>query len=310
MADAFPGARAAYGFVYFGKCTGKERFLGSTPPIRIIPGILKMLLPVSAFIVCKDEESYIEGCISSLSMCAEIVVVDSGSTDKTIEIIKNLEGKDLPVRLMVEPWRGYGAQKQFALDNCTQEWCLSIDSDERVSAKLRNALPGLVSRADVDAWKLTRYDYLPGFGYVPPELHERFHVRLFRRGSGAFNPSDRVHECIKVNGRVKKAMQGGLLHFRPVPLSEQILKENRYSTLKAEMKGERGIRSRPFKMIVSPPVFFLRWYFRYGLWKCGWPGFIRAANGSIYSYLTEAKRYEAEALRHVPPIEPGDPVGY
>jgi glycosyltransferase involved in cell wall biosynthesis len=268
-----------------------------------------MTLPISAFVICKDEERYIEKCIQSVSMCVEIVVVDSGSTDNTIEIVRKLERQGLPIRLISEPWRGYGAQKQFALDNCTQEWCLSIDSDERVSTKLAAAMPGLISR-DVDGWKLTRYDYLPGFGYVPPRLHERFHVRLFRRRLGAFDPTDRVHEGIKIHGHVKKAMQGGLLHFRPIPLSEQILKENRYSSLKAEMKAERGIRSRPLKMIASPPVFFLRWYFRYGLWKCGWPGFIRAANGSIYSYLTEAKRYEAEALQQVPPIEPNDPVGY
>ena len=133
-------------------------------------------------------------------MCVEIVVVDSGSTDNTIEIVRKLERQGLPIRLISEPWRGYGAQKQFALDNCTQEWCLSIDSDERVSTKLAAAMPGLISR-DVDGWKLTRYDYLPGFGYVPPRLHERFHVRLFRRRLGAFDPTDRVHEGIAGTGQ-------------------------------------------------------------------------------------------------------------
>lgn len=88
-------------------------------------------------------------------MCSEVVLVDSGLTDKTIEIIGKLKKEGLPIRLIAEPWRGYGAQKQFALSHCTQE-CLSIDSDERVSAKLGDALPGLISRADVDGWKLTR----------------------------------------------------------------------------------------------------------------------------------------------------------
>jgi len=268
------------------------------------------MLPISAFIICKDEELYVERCIRSVSLCAEIILVDCGSADGTLEVVRRLQKEGLPLRFIFEPWRGYGGQKQFALEQCSQEWCLSIDCDERLSPKLADALPDLISQGDVAAWKITRYDYLPGFGYVSPRTHERFHVRLFRRGLGAFNPDDRVHEGIRVNGRVEKVEQGGLLHFRPLPLSEQILKENNYSTLKATMKAERGLPPHPLKMIASPPVFFLRWYLRYGLWKYGWPGFIRAANGAIYSYLTEAKRYESAALRRVPPVEPEGPPGY
>jgi glycosyltransferase involved in cell wall biosynthesis len=267
-------------------------------------------LPISAFIICKNEANYIERCIRSVALCAEIIVVDSGSTDATLQIVEKLQMEGFPLRFIYEPWRGYGGQKQFALEQCSQEWCLSIDSDERLSPNLIEALPDLISQHEVAGWKITRYDYLTGFGFVPPRAHERYHLRLFRRGLGAFNPEDRIHEGITVKGRVEKARQGGLMHFRPLPLAEQILKENNYSSLKATMKAERGLPARPFKMIVSPPIFFLRWYFRYGLWRCGWSGFIRAANGAVYSYLTEAKRYEFEALRKVPPVEPGYPPDY
>lgn len=268
------------------------------------------MLPISAFIICKDEEGYVERCIRSVSICAEIILVDCGSKDGTLKVVEKLQKEGFPLRFIFEPWRGYGGQKQFALEQCSLDWCLSIDCDERLSPNLINALPDLISRHDVAAWKITRYDYLPGFGFVPPRAHERFHVRLFRRGLGTFNPEDRVHEGISVKGRVERARQGGLMHFRPLPLSEQILKENNYSSLKAAMKAEKEMSAHPLKMIVSPPIFFLRWYFRYGLWKCGWPGFIHAANGAVYSYLTEAKRYEFEALRKVPPVEPEYPPGY
>lgn len=263
-----------------------------------------MTLPISAFIICHNEEAYIEACVRSLNMCAEIVVVDSGSKDQTLPILERLKREGFPIALLQEPWRGYGGQKQFALEQCTQEWCFSVDSDERVSLQLAEDLPNLLTQTDVTGWKITRYDYLLGYGFAPPSSHERFHNRLFKRGTGSFNPTDRVHEGISITGDVRKAKKGGLLHFRPISLDEQMLKENRYSSLKAQMKGERGLPPRPFKMLISPALFFLRWYIRYGFWRCGWAGFIHCTKGAIYSFLTEAKRWENEALLRHPPVEP------
>jgi len=269
-----------------------------------------MTLPVSAFIICHNEAAVIERCLRSVAFCGEIVVVDSGSTDGTLDIIARLRDTDgLPIRLFHQDWLGFGAQKQFALDQCRLDWCLSIDSDERVSRRLAQALPDMIARQDVAGWRLTRYDYLPGYGYVPPSAHW-FNNRLFRRGRGRFDPSDRVHEGIHIDGRIEKAPRGGLLHFRPVTLDTQMLKENRYSTLKAAMKAERGIPPKPWKMVFSPPLYFLRSYIGRGQWRCGWAGFIHSANGAVYSYLTEAKRWESERLKQVPPVEPEEPEGY
>jgi len=266
-----------------------------------------MTLPISAFIICHDEVGYLEACIRSLSMCTEIVVVDSGSIDGTLALLDGLKAKGFPICLYHETWRGYGGQKQFALDKCTQDWVLSIDSDERISTRLAAALPGLLTDPDVMGWKLTRYDYLLGYGFVPPRSHERYHNRVFRRGTGRFNPTDLVHEGIHIDGEVRRAPEGGLLHFRPISLHNQMLKENKYSTLKAQMKGERGQPARPFKMLVSPWIFFLRWYIRYGFWRCGWAGFIHCAKGGVYAFLTEAKRWELAAVQRNAPIEP-DPA--
>lgn len=269
-----------------------------------------MRLPISAFIICQDEEPFIEACIRSLVMCAEIVVVDSGSTDRTVEIIEGLKAEGFPIVFLHEKWRGYGGQKQFALEQCTQPWVFSIDSDERVSERLATALPDLLKAEGVNGYSVTRYDYLAGYGYVPPRAHERYHNRLFRYGTGRFDPTDKVHEGISIDGEVRKIAEGGLLHFRPIPLEDLIQKKNKYSSLKAQMKRERGIQARPWKMVFSPVFFFSRWYFGHGLWRCGWAGFINAASGGIYSFLTEAKRWEAEALEKVPPVEPRDPKGY
>lgn len=267
-------------------------------------------LPISGFVICQDEERFIEPCIRSLAACAEIIVVDSGSTDRTLDILTALQAEGFPIVIFREPWRGYGGQKQFALEQCTQPWCLSIDSDERLSPQLIADLPRLVAATDVTGWRVTRFPYLDGFGYAPPQARERYNLRLIRRGSGTFDAADTVHEGLRVTGTLRNAPRGGLLHFRPIALHEQMLKENKYSSLKADMRAAQGRAPQPWKMLVNPWLYFLRLYFHNGLWRCGWAGFIRAATGGVYAFLTEAKRWENAAIRRVPPVEPDDPQGY
>jgi glycosyltransferase involved in cell wall biosynthesis len=263
-----------------------------------------MTLPISAFVICQNEAPYIEACIRSVAMCAEIVVVDSGSTDRTLEIVAALTAEGLPIRLFHEKWRGYAGQKQYALEQCQQPWCLSIDSDERISLHLAAALPGLIAQPEVTAWRVTRYPYLGGYGYVPPSVKERFNARLFRNGKAAFDLTAKVHEGVRVDGVVKKAPEGGLLHFRPIGMHEQMLKENKYSTLKAQMKAEQDAVAQPVKMLVAPFLYLFRLYFHNGLWRCGWAGFVMAATGAVYAFLTEAKRWELDAVRKHPVFEP------
>jgi len=263
-----------------------------------------MTLPISAFIICQDEERFIEPCLRSLADCAEIVLVDSGSTDRTLEIVERLKAEGLPIVVYREPWRGYGGQKQFALEQCRQPWCLSIDSDERLSPQLIADLPRLIAEPGVAGWRITRYPYLDGYGYAPPQARERFNLRILRNGAGAFDAADKVHEGLRVTGEVRKAPRGGLLHFRPIQLHDQFLKENKYSTLKAAMKADQGKPPQPWKMLISPPAYFLRLYFHNGLWRCGWAGVVQAATGAVYAFLTEAKRWQAAAIMQVPPDEP------
>lgn len=270
-----------------------------------------MTLPISAFIICQDEARVIENCIRSVDFCAEIIVVDSGSSDDTLAILARLRDEEgLPIRVISEAWRGFGGQKQFALEQCSQEWCFSIDSDERVSEALRAEFPRLIATEGVAGWRITRFDYINGYGYVPPSSHERYHNRLFRRGKGGFNTTDLVHEGIWIEGEVRKARPGGLLHFNPLALHEQMFKENKYSTLKAQMLRGRGKKAQPWKILLSPPIFFLRLYFGHKMWRLGWLGVIHCAKGAIYAFLTQAKRYEAEAVERVPVAEPQDPKGY
>ena len=258
-------------------------------------------LPLSAYIICMNEEEYLGNCIESLSLCREIIIVDSGSTDGTVKLIKDYRKKGWPIKLIHNDWPGYAAQKQFALEQCNEPWCLSIDSDERLDEQLKQALPGLLETDETTVgWKIARRPYLIGYGYTPQTATERKNLRLTRNGKGHFDLSLKVHEGIIPDGAVKNSARGSLLHFRPLPLEEQILKENKYSTLKTDMKTAKGKNPSVFKLVFNPPVYFLRLYFRTGLWRCGVPGFIQAMTGAVYSFMTEAKMFERSLLQKPP----------
>lgn len=254
------------------------------------------MLPVSVFVICKNEEQCIEKCLRSVDFCAEIVVVDSGSTDGTLGILERLSAEGLPIRVIQRDWPGYVAQKQFALQQCTQPWCLNLDADEALDEDLRGSLSSLVAAAGrIVGWRIPRRPYLIGHGFTRHHVHSPT-LRLIRRGEGGYNLNDKVHEGIRTKGPVAVAQRGSLLHFRALPVDEQILKENTYSSLKAEQIIERGRYRSSFKMVVSPPYHFLRLYFGYRLFMCGWPGFIEAMTGAIYSFMTEAKIYQRRVM--------------
>jgi glycosyltransferase involved in cell wall biosynthesis len=258
-------------------------------------------LPISAFIICRDERENLVNCIESLDCCSEIVIVDSGSTDGTIELVQNYIEQAWPIRFMHQDWLGYAAQKQFALEQCTQPWCLSLDADERLDKELQESIGELLDvPEEVAGWRITRRPYLYGLGYVSKRVREGRILRLIRRGRGAFDLSKWVHEGIVPEGEIRISTKGSLLHFRALPMDEQILKENNYSTLKADMLLAKGQGPRYIRMFFNPPLYFIRLYFTYGLWRCKFPGFIHAMTGAIYSFLTEAKIYQRNAVKKHP----------
>ncbi len=258
-------------------------------------------LPISAFIICQNEETYLGNCIESLVEFTEIIIVDSGSTDGTVRLIQGYIDKGFPIRLFHEKWRGYAGQKQFALEQCREPWCLNIDSDERLDAPLHRLLPQLVAAGqDIVGWKVARRPYLIGYGYTPENVKERKNLRLIRRGMGRYDLTQAVHEGIVPEGRVEKAKTGSLLHYRPLIIDEQILKENKYSTLKADQQFVEGKRPKLLKLVFSPWFYFLRLYLKNGLWRCGKSGFIEAMTGAVYAFLTQAKLYQRHAMKSRP----------
>ena len=245
---------------------------------------------ISAFVICKDEAEYIEDCLRSLDICDEIIVVDSGSTDATLDIVNRLASEGLPIRLFEAEWPGYAKQKQFALDQTSGDWVLSLDADERLDDEMRLQVPRLVrSDGPWDAWKFSRRPYLIGYGFVPKGVDAHPIIRLARREKARFDERVLVHEGIDVSGLVNWDRNGTILHYRPLGLHEQLLKENQYSSLKAQYLYETLGWPRRFRLFLNPPLYFIRIFFFRRLFLCGWAGFIYAATGLIYSLMTEMK---------------------
>jgi glycosyltransferase involved in cell wall biosynthesis len=247
-------------------------------------------LALSAAIICLNEAACIGQCLESLRDFAEIVVVDSGSSDATLTIVDDFVSRGFPIRLIRQAWLGYARQKQFALDQATQPWVFSIDADEWLDGDLRASLPRLVAADEsVAGWKVRRSLTLygrskPVSGWTRPE-----HIlRLVRRGRARFDPALIVHEGLTAEGETPIAHQGLLRHERALPLDEQMKKEIAYARLKAEQRLHQGRKPSALKLMFSPPIYFLRIFFWNRFFLCGWAGFIHAATGAMYSLMTEA----------------------
>jgi len=250
---------------------------------------------LSVVIITYNEEAHIGRTLQSVQALVadgrgEIIVVDSGSADRTVEIAKSCGAK-----VFVENWKGYAAQKNSAIDKAEREWILSLDADEEVSPELQAELSGHQSKNDdkvANGYWFPRKNFFLGRwikhgGFWPdPKL------RLFRRGYGRFQ--DRaVHETLKVEGYTAKLKSGALLHHSYPTLSDYIDHMNRYSSLGAEMAVAKSLSGFSiFNIVLRPGATFLYNYvFRLGFLD-GHEGLLLHLYHAVYVSWKYAKTWE------------------
>jgi glycosyltransferase involved in cell wall biosynthesis len=262
---------------------------------------------LSVVIITCNEEANIGRTLASIQPLVadgkgEIIVVDSGSTDRTVEIAKSCGAK-----VLIEEWKGYAAQKNFAIDRATGEWILSLDADEEVGDKAREfALSFLSGKlgstfSDFDAVRLNRRNYFLGrwmrFGGFYPDPK----VRLFRRGTGSFE-ARLVHEDLRLkpgkkifdpSAQYDEHTDFCLLHHSYPTLADYIDHMNRYSSLGAEMVAAKGQRSFSlFNIILRPfATFIYNYFFRLGFLD-GREGLLLHLYHAVYVSWKYAKAWE------------------
>jgi len=246
--------------------------------------------PISAFVACQNEERNIEACLRSVAWCDEIVVVDSFSTDRTVEIARRYTD-----RVFFRQWDGYRSQKNFGFEQTTNDWALLIDSDERVSSQLRREIEREFDRGPggVVGYHVPRRAYYLGKWINHGGWYPDYKLRLVRRDRARLGGID-PHETFIVDGPVKR-LRGDLVHYTYRTISEQLRTMHRYAEIWAATRRWRPADA--LRMLLRPLAKFVEVYVGKGGVLDGFHGTVIAAMASYQVFLRYAKLYERWARR-------------
>lgn len=245
---------------------------------------------ISVVIITKNEEKNIEACLKSVNWVDEIVIVDSGSTDKTLEIADRYNCK-----IIETPWLGFAKTKQLAVDSAKNNWVLSMDADEVLSSKLQDFLKELKLNEHIFGYLIRRSTYYLGHKIKYSGWQGDYPLRLFDRNRGAFNDKD-VHESVKVNGPVE-LIQHEILHYSFPDLETHLSKMSLYAELSANMMHKKGKRSSlPSAVIHCVAKFISMYIINMGILD-GRYGFLLAANSAYGVFLKYVKLWQRYHLK-------------
>jgi glycosyltransferase involved in cell wall biosynthesis len=240
-------------------------------------------MKITATIITLNEERNIARAIESLRCCDEILILDSGSTDRTVELASNLG-----VRVIEAGWRGYSGQKNWAAEQAANDWILSLDADEALSEALEAEIWNLKKTGpQCDGYTMPRLAQYLGRWILHsgwyPDRKMRLYDRRKARWVGEF-----VHEMVQVKGRIGH-LESNILHFTCDSLSEHLRTLDRYTTLAAEELVSRKMKCPLWRLILDPPWTFIRAYiFQLGFLD-GFEGLVICYMAAFYTFLKYAK---------------------
>ncbi len=251
------------------------------------------MMQISATIITFNEERNIARAIDSLSCCDEVVVVDSGSTDQTLEIAVRHGA-----RVIEEPWRGYAAQKNFAAYRAAHDWILSLDADEQVTPELAAEILALKKKGPAaDGYSFPRLAQYLGRWIRHSGWYPDRKIRLYNRVRAEW-VGDYVHESVSVKGSVGE-LHADLLHFTCDSLSQHLRTLDRYTTLAAREVTARKTQVSLLHLTLDPAWTFFRSYLLQRGFLDGPQGLAIAWMAALYTFLKYAKAMKA--LNHADP---------
>ena len=245
-------------------------------------------VPVTATVITLNEAANLRAALASLSWADEIIVVDSESRDDTVAI-----AREFTDRVIVRPWPGYVAQKNFAAGEARHDWIFSLDADERVSPALAEEIKALVAGGpSATGYRVPRVTFHLGRWLRSTDWYPDYQLRLYDRRRARW-AGRLVHESVTADGAVID-LRGELLHYAYRDLAHHVQTMDRYTSLAARQMFEDGRRAGWFDLAVHPPAAFLRNYLLRGGFRDGAPGLIVSAMNARYVGLKFAKLWELQ----------------
>ncbi len=241
---------------------------------------------ISVVVMAREAAELLPDCLASVPGAGEVLVVDTGSEDDTVEVARRSGA-----RVETLPWAGFGPTREAAFKMATRPWILWLDADERVTPRLWEAIGEHVGRPVApDAFRMDRRAnflgrWMRGGGWGRDRV-----LRLFRADRWRMSAS-RVHEHVEVDTAVGH-LEGELLHLTDPDLAHYLAKFDHYTGLAAEDLHEQGRRARWSDLLLRPPATFLRIYLLKGGLVDGWEGFTLAVLSAGYVYVKYAKLRE------------------
>jgi glycosyltransferase involved in cell wall biosynthesis len=241
--------------------------------------------PVSAVLITRNAAAVLDACLESLAFADEILIVDSQSTDGTLDIAARRRA-----RVVQKEWLGFGRQKQYAVDQAKNDWVLCLDADERVSDELAGSIRRALESPVSPVYRMARRNRFLGRWLSHGEGYPDWSPRLFNRLNARWS-DDLVHEKV-LYAVTPGTLEGDLMHDSSDDLATYLDRQNRYTTLAARQAYELGKSAGVLHLLASPVVRFFKFYvLRLGFLD-GVPGLLHISIGCMNSYMKYAKLLE------------------
>jgi len=245
---------------------------------------------LSVTIITLNEENNIRDALESVRWADEIVVVDSGSTDKTVDICREYTDK-----VFYNQWPGHISQKNIAIDKASHQWILSIDADERVTPDLATEIKEVLKAPKAAAYAVPRHVFYLGRWIDHSGWYPDYKIRLFRRDKGRWggiNP----HDTVLVEGDVKR-LKGDLIHYSFRDIAHHINTMNSFTTIASKEYVGLGKRFRIRDLLFRPVFMFLKSYLLRQGFRDGLPGLVIAVTAAYHVFIKYSKLWELKSIQ-------------
>ena len=251
-----------------------------------------MRAPFSLVLITRNAGAQLHASLDSARFADDVVVVDSGSDDDTVQIAASFGA-----HVVEQPWLGFGLQKQFAVERARHDWVLCLDADERLTAELAASIEAALSAPKAAAYRMARCNRFLGQWLWHGEGYPDWSIRLFDRRSARWS-EDVVHERVLCDGPIA-TLAGDLRHESAESLDAYLAKQNRYTTLQAQRLHDLGQTTSIVQLLLSPAVRFFKFYFLKLGFLDGVAGLVHIAIGCGNSFLKHAKLLALERAGRV-----------